>query len=395
MNILSLIGRENEFFSEDVLSYEKTLKEIIRNSNFLIIGGAGSIGQALTKEIFKRDPKSIHVIDISENNMVELVREIRSTIGYKSGEFKTFSLDFGSAEFDALIQNEGPYDFIFNLSAMKHVRSERDPYTIMRMIKVNILNTIRCMELTKSFKLENFFCVSTDKAANPVNMMGASKRIMEMFLMKESHYQKVSMARFANVAFSDGSLLHGFNQRFLKKQPFSAPQDVKRYFITPQESGELCLLSGLLGNNKEIFFPKLSADLNLISFSDLAIKYLECQDFEPYICSTEEEARDSMQDLFLEKKWPCFFFNSDTTGEKSFEEFYTEDEELLMDKFKNIGIIKANLNYDEEKLYHFETSIYGLLEKQTWSKDQIKKIFQDLLPNFDHIEKNKNLDQRM
>tara|TARA_B100001287_G_C22680466_1_gene530061 strand:+ start:2240 stop:3427 length:1188 start_codon:yes stop_codon:yes gene_type:complete len=395
MNILSLIGRENEFFSEDVLSYEKTLKEIIRNSNFLIIGGAGSIGQALTKEIFKRDPKSIHVIDISENNMVELVREIRSTIGYKSGEFKTFSLDFGSAEFDALIQNEGPYDFIFNLSAMKHVRSERDPYTIMRMIKVNILNTIRCMELTKSFKLENFFCVSTDKAANPVNMMGASKRIMEMFLMKESHYQKVSMARFANVAFSDGSLLHGFNQRFLKKQPFSAPQDVKRYFITPQESGELCLLSGLLGNNKEIFFPKLSADLNLISFSDLAIKYLEHQDFEPYICSTEEEARDSMQDLFLEKKWPCFFFNSDTTGEKSFEEFYTEDEELLMDKFKNIGIIKANLNYDEEKLYHFETSIYGLLEKQTWSKDQIKKIFQDLLPNFDHIEKNKNLDQRM
>ena len=395
MNILSLIGREYEFFSEDVLSYEKTLKEIIRNSNFLIIGGAGSIGQALTKEIFKRDPKSIHVIDISENNMVELVREIRSTIGYKSGEFKTFSLDFGSAEFDALIQNEGPYDFIFNLSAMKHVRSERDPYTIMRMIKVNILNTIRCMELTKSFKLENFFCVSTDKAANPVNMMGASKRIMEMFLMKESHYQKVSMARFANVAFSDGSLLHGFNQRFLKKQPFSAPQDVKRYFITPQESGELCLLSGLLGNNKEIFFPKLSADLNLISFSDLAIKYLEHQDFEPYICSTEEEARDSMQDLFLEKKWPCFFFNSDTTGEKSFEEFYTEDEELLMDKFKNIGIIKANLNYDEEKLYHFETSIYGLLEKQTWSKDQIKKIFQDLLPNFDHIEKNKNLDQRM
>ena len=220
----------------------------------MVIGGAGSIGQAVCHQIFKRDPKLLHVVDISENNMVELVRNIRSTIGYGSGIFETFAIDCGSSEFESLINHEGPYDYIFNLSALKHVRSEKDPYTLMRMISVNIFNTIKVTKLAKDMDAKKYFCVSTDKAANPVNMMGASKRIMEMFLMRESLTQNVSMARFANVAFSDGSLLHGFNQRFSKKQPFSAPNDVSRYFVTPEESGELCLLSGLKGNNRDIFF---------------------------------------------------------------------------------------------------------------------------------------------
>jgi FlaA1/EpsC-like NDP-sugar epimerase len=246
MNILNIIGRDKELFSSDIESYQIKLLDTVSNSRFLVIGGAGSIGQAVTKEIFKRGPATLHVVDISENNMVELVRDIRSTIGYGEGEFRTFAIDCGGGEFEALVSTEGPYDYVFNLSALKHVRSESDPYTLMRMIMVNIFNTIKTLRLAKKMGATKYFCVSTDKAANPVNMMGASKRIMEMFLMRESLTQEISMARFANVAFSDGSLLHGFNQRFAKKQPFSAPNDVRRYFVTPQESGELCLLSGLL-----------------------------------------------------------------------------------------------------------------------------------------------------
>ena len=243
MDYLELIGRNQELFSNDFSVLEKDLLKEITSSRFLIIGGAGSIGQAVSKEIFKRDPQSLHIVDISENNMVELVRDIRSTEGYGSGDFKTFAVDCGSVEFEALMAREGPYDYVFNLSALKHVRSESDPYTLMRMIMVNVFNTIKTLRLANKMGAKKYFCVSTDKAANPVNMMGASKRIMEMFLMRESLDQKISMARFANVAFSDGSLLHGFNQRFAKKQPFSAPTDVRRYFVTPQESGELCLLS--------------------------------------------------------------------------------------------------------------------------------------------------------
>jgi FlaA1/EpsC-like NDP-sugar epimerase len=245
--VLGLIGRKSTLFGDDVDVLSDALSSLVKSSRFLVIGGAGSIGQAVTKEIFKRSPKVLHVVDISENNMVELVRDIRSTLGYIDGEFRTFAVDCGSSEFEALISSEGPYDYVFNLSALKHVRSEKDPYTLMRMLSVNIFNTLKTFRLARDNGAKKYFCVSTDKAANPVNMMGASKRIMEMFLMRESETMPISMARFANVAFSDGSLLHGFNQRFAKRQPFSAPNDVRRYFVTPQESGELCLMSGLLG----------------------------------------------------------------------------------------------------------------------------------------------------
>ena len=307
MNVLEIIGRDKELFSSDIDHCLKELSEIVQGSRFLVIGGAGSIGQAVTKEIFKRDPKALHVVDISENNMVELVRDIRSTEGYGNGDFRTFALDCGSVEFEALMVNEGPYDYVFNLSALKHVRSEKDPYTLMRMIMVNVFYTVKTLCLAKAMNAKKYFCVSTDKAANPVNMMGASKRIMEMFLMRESLTQDISMARFANVAFSDGSLLHGFNQRFTKKQPFSAPNDVRRYFVTPQESGELCLLSGLLGGNRDIFFPKLSEKLHLITFSEIAVQYLRERGYEPHECRSEDEARDRAEELIANKQWPCYF----------------------------------------------------------------------------------------
>ena len=393
--MLSLLGRKGPLFSSDITQLNLDLISMIKNGRFLVIGGAGSIGQAVTKEIFKRKPLKLHVVDISENNMVELVRDIRSTLGYIDGDFKTFAIDCGSLEFEALITSEGPYDYVFNLSALKHVRSEKDPFTLMRMLSVNILNTIKTFKLARDHGAKKYFCVSTDKAANPVNMMGASKRIMEMFLMRESKTMSISMARFANVAFSDGSLLHGFNQRVSKRQPLSAPSDVRRYFVTPQESGELCLMSGLLGDNRDIFFPKLNEQLDLITFSDIAERYLHDLGYEPHHCKSEDEARDSAMELINKRQWPCYFFKSDTTGEKDFEEFYTDAEDIDMHKYKSVGVIKNEPLYDENKLDQFLLNIEELQSNGNWNKQEIIKLFFDLLPDFAHKETGKYLDQRM
>ena len=395
MNLLKLIGRHEVLFDFDIAAHDDYLDSEISKSRFLVIGGAGTIGQAVAQEIFKRDPKALHVVDISENNMVELVRDLRSSEGYGSGDFKTFAVDCGSIEFEAIMINEGPYDYVFNLSALKHVRSESDPYTLMRMIMVNVFNTIKTLRLARKMKAKKYFCVSTDKAANPVNMMGASKRIMEMFLMRESLTQKISMARFANVAFSDGSLLHGFNQRFNKKQPFSAPNDVRRYFVTPQESGELCLLSGIFGNNRDIFFPKLSENLHLITFSEIAVRYLRERGYEPYQCKSEDEARDSAEELIANKQWPCYFFKSDTTGEKDFEEFFTEAEKIDMKRFETVGVIRNQPAFDEVKLDEFMNGIELLRSQAIWCKEDIVKLYYSLLPEFAHKETGKYLDQRM
>ena len=397
MDLLSLIGRDSELFSSDIVSHEDALKIIIQKSRFLIIGGAGTIGQSVTREIFKRDPRILHVVDISENNMVELVRDLRSSEGYGRGEFKTFAIDCGSLEFEALVNDQGPYDFVFNLSALKHVRSEKDPFTLMRMIIVNVFNTLKTLRMSREMGAKKYFCVSTDKAANPVNMMGASKRIMEMFLMRESLTQDISMARFANVAFSDGSLLHGFNQRFLKRQPFSAPNDVRRYFVTQQESGELCLLSGLLGQNRDIFFPKLSEKLHLITFSEIATSYLKERGYKPYECQSEKEARDRAEELIAKKCWPCYFFTSDTTGEKDFEEFFTDKEDLDMNRFETVGVIKNQPIFDEAKLDEFMIGIDFLREKGAWTKEDIIRLYFGILPEFSNTQKEtgKYLDQRM
>ena len=393
--ILQLIGRREELFKEDIAKYAKELKKSVSSSSFLVIGGAGSIGQAVTKEIFKRNPKKLHVVDISENNLVELVRDIRSSLGYIDGEFKTFALDVGSDIYDAFIKSDGKYDYVLNLSALKHVRSEKDPFTLMRMCEVNIFNTDKTLEQSIKNGAKKYFCVSTDKAANPVNMMGASKRIMEMFVHRRSQDINVSMARFANVAFSDGSLLYGFNQRIQKQQPIVAPNDIKRYFVTPKESGELCLMSCIFGENRDIFFPKLSEELNLITFSYIAIKYLEQLGYEPYLCESEDEARVLVKTLPKEGKYPCLFTKSDTTGEKDFEEFFTENETLDMDKFTNIGIIKNELDFDDEKLNSFENRIKELKNSMSWTKEDILEEFLKLLPNFGHKETGKYLDEKM
>lgn len=395
MNILNLIGREVQLFNRDIDNYEIRLKNEIQVSKFLVIGGAGSIGQAVVKEIFKRKPLKLHVVDISENNMVELVRDIRSSFGYIDGDFQTFALDIGSVEYDAFIEADGKYDYVLNLSALKHVRSEKDPFTLMRMIDVNIFNTEKTINQAIAKGAKKYFCVSTDKAANPVNMMGASKRIMEMYLMRKSEEINISTARFANVAFSDGSLLHGFNQRIQKKQPIVAPNDIKRYFVVPKESGELCLMSCIFGENRDVFFPKLSENLHLVTFADIAVRYLNELGYEPFLCETEDEARELIKTIPQQKKWPCLFTSSDTTGEKDFEEFFTENETLDMERFENLGVIKNGSGFDQIKLNHFTESIAKLKSDKSWVKEDIVKLFHDMIPDFGHKETGKYLDAKM
>ncbi|MDA8629738.1 UDP-N-acetylglucosamine 4,6-dehydratase [Bacteroidia bacterium] len=378
-----------------MLEQTNILDSSVGESSFLVLGAAGTIGQAVTKEIFKRNPKKLHCVDISENNLVELVRDIRSEYGYIDGDFQTFALDIGSPIYDAFIESDGVYDYVLNLSALKHVRSEKDPYTLMRMIEVNILNTIKTIQQSKAKGVKKYFCVSTDKAANPVNMMGASKRIMELFLMRESVDMNISTARFANVAYSDGSLLHGFKMRMEKHQPIVAPNDVRRYFVSKEESGQLCLMSTILGDNRDIFFPKLDAERHLIRFSDLATDFVKSREYQPYLCQSENQARELAKTLPSEGKWPCYFSPSDTTGEKDFEEFFTEGEALDLDRFERLGIVKSQMHYDSTLLDDFTTQIAAMRSNQSWNKLDIVALFQALLPEFQHLEKGKYLDAKM
>ena len=392
---LELIGRNTKLFINDINDYENKISKIISESKFLVLGGAGSIGQAVSKEIFKRNPQKLHIVDISENNLVELVRDIRSSFGYISGEFKTFALDIGTIEYDAFFNSDGKYDYVLNLSALKHVRSEEDAFTLMRMIDVNIFNTEKTLQQCIEKGVKKYFCVSTDKAAKPVNMMGASKRIMEMFVSRRSQSINVSMARFANVAFSDGSLLYGFNRRIEKKQPIVAPNDVKRYFIIDEESGELCMMSALFGNNQDIFFPKPNKDFQLMKFSEIAKMYLMNKNLMPKICNNETEARNMLKNSNVGNQWPCFFTKSTTTGEKDFEEFFTEKEELDMDTFSSIGIVKNKNSFNKDILDTFEHNINKLRKQSDWTKEDILKNFLEILPEFEHKETGTYLDEKM
>ena len=395
MDILKIIGRNTELFSEDILNHTQEIQEIVSSSRFLIIGGAGSIGLMITKEIFSRNPLKLHVVDSSENSIVELVRYIRSSMGYIDGDFKAYALDSGSDEYDAFIEDDGKYDYVINLAALKHVRSEKDPFTAMRMLCLNVLNTDKTLQQSIEKGVKKYFCASTDKANAPINIYGASKLIMEMFLVKNSRYIDISNARFANVAFSNGSLLDCFNHRIQKLQPIAAPEDVKRYFITPKECAELSLMSTLFGENLEIFFPRLRENLEPVTFTDILVRYLEELGYEPYLCETEEEARNLIHTLPAKGKWPCLFTKTDTTGEKITEEFHAENQAVNLKRFKNIGIIKNELSFDPEKIEYFVKRITEMKQSKKWSRIDLIDLISEIVPDFAHLEKNKFLDDKM
>lgn len=384
----------SSLFTSDLKTFGDLLCSRVERKRFLIVGGAGTIGSAVANEIIKRGPEAVHIVDISENNLVETVRYLRSSNALKS-ELLTFAIDAGGKEFDALIKHMPAYDFILNLSALKHVRSEKDPYTLNRLIDVNIFNAAKLARIVAEQNATKYFCVSTDKAANPANAMGASKRLMELFLLRESERIDISFARFANVAYSDGSLPHGFTKRFDNAQPISAPKDIRRYFISSEEAGQLCLLSTLLGDNLDIFFPKLTENLHESTFKDMAIDFLECKGFEAFECASEDEARKRSTELIAQKKWPCYFFESDTSGEKGFEEFFTSDEEVIMNKFDGVGIVKLNRNIDLQRLDSFEASLSEWRKSGSWDQQALIEILKNAVPEFQHVEKGKNLDQRM
>ena len=393
--IQSLLNRQNSLFQTDLQEHENDIVNIINHSSFLVLGGAGTIGQAVVKEIFKRNPKRLHVVDLSENNLAELVRDLRSSLGYIKGEFSTFVVDIGSVEFQLLLDSQQPYDYILNLSALKHVRSEKDVFSLLRMINVNIFNTHNCLTRFEKDNVKKYFADSTDKATNPVNLMGATKLIMEDLIFGSHVTYDVSSARFANVAFSDGSLLYGFRNRLEKRQPIVIPDNIERYFVTQQEAGELCLMSCLLGDNREIFFPKQTTDFKLLGFKPLLEKFLQQYDMQPLYCQTETEARDYNAYDRDKSYWPCFISKTDTTGEKPFEEFYSSDEETNFERFSTLGVIQKGQNCNQEKFDEFRSNIKSLIASGELNKQRVIEAIKILVPSLDHIEVNKSLDDKM
>ena len=395
MDELQLIGRKRECFLDDIEENGQKISAEIEGSKFVVIGGAGSIGRAVSRELFKRNPKVLHVVDISENSLVSLVRDLRSSFGYIEGDFQTFCIDATGAELKHLFR-EYKYDYVLNLSALKHVRSEQNRFSLMRMIEVNVFANQYIMQLCDEIHCRKFFCVSTDKAANPANIMGATKRIMEKLVFDSAYATSSSMARFANVAYSDGSLLAGFRDRISMNQPISCPIDIQRYFILSREAANLCLLSTILGQDGDIYFPNNQKEIAPTSFLDVAEIFLEQNGYKLKRVFDEDEARAQVVNFKSEGFWPVYTFESDTTGEKSLEEFYTDTENVDFEKFREVGIIQRKKQDDYRiEVENFVNDIIALREVGRYSRDSILELITQAVPEFEHIEKGKFLDQKM
>jgi len=389
--------RSKSLLADDLIRFDFDLKKRINDKKVLVIGGAGTIGSSYIKAILKYNIKSLVVVDINENGLTELVRDLRSSTNYNIPEdFITYPINFGDRVFEKLFRKLGPFDIVANFAAHKHVRSEKDIFSIEAMIENNVLRARKLLDLLVEFPPEHFFCVSTDKAANPVNIMGASKKLMEELIMSYSSEIPIKTARFANVAFSNGSLPLGFLDRLNKKQPWSCPLGIRRFFVSPQESGELCLIACIMGESGDIFFPKLDEINDMIPFDGIALELLTSLGFKPDICKTEEEAKAKA--LLLDDNstsYPIYFFGSDTSGEKSFEEFYTEEEQLDLNSFINLGIIKNSKKRNKKEINEIFNRLNKLFQEVEFSKSNVVEILKEYLPNFQHIEKGKGLDQNM
>ena len=389
--------RKESLFSKDLLTFHNRLTEKTEGRSALVIGGAGTIGSSFIKALLKFNICKLYVVDINENGLTELVRDLRSSVGLNvPDDLKTYPISFSDPVFKKMFLASGPFDIVANFAAHKHVRSEKDHYSIEAMIQNNVLKAKGLLDLLVQNPPEHFFCVSTDKAANPVNVMGASKKIMEDLILAYSDRLQISTARFANVAFSNGSLPFGFMERLAKQQPFSSPLNIKRYFVSPEESGQICLLACLLGDSGEIFFPKLDYNKNMKTFSSIGVSLLKELGFEADICTTEDEAREKATQLKANSStYPVYFFESNTSGEKYFEEFYTVDEQLDVDSFSGLGVIKNTQGKSTKELMEIFSNLESAFNSESISKASVVQVLKTYLPNFDHIEKGKNLDQSM
>jgi FlaA1/EpsC-like NDP-sugar epimerase len=392
----SVTGRNESLLQSDLEQHDNEISKQINDKSVLVIGGAGTIGSSYIRALLRYHPKRLYVVDINENGLTELVRDLRSTTGLNiPDDFKTYPIDFGSNIFEQLFCSEGTFEIVANFAAHKHVRSEKDSYSIAAMIDNNVIKAHRLLKLLSTTPVEHFFCVSTDKAANPVNIMGASKKLMEEMILAYASNIPVTTARFANVAFSNGSLPFGFLERFSKQQAWSCPRDIKRFFVSPEESGQLCLIASVLGKSGDIFYPKLDVN-DMKPFSDIACCLLEAWGWQVDACESEEEARQKAALLTDESTaYPVYFFNSDTSGEKPYEEFYTENEVLDTQTFVKLGVIKNAPRRTIEALDIIIKDFKTLFMQGKVEKTQTVNLLEQYLPNFRHIETGKNLDQKM
>lgn len=392
----SVIYRPNSMFTQDIEANEVTLSKEIRGTKVCVIGGAGSIGSSFIKAILRFEPVSVIVVDLNENGLAELVRDVRSIEGlYVPEEFRCYTLNFADPIFERIFHEEKGFDIVANFSAHKHVRSEKDKYSVQALIENNDIKAKKLMDLLTVYPPKHFFCVSTDKAANPVNIMGASKRIMEDLVMAYNKYFKVTTARFANVAFSNGSLPDGWLHRLQKKQPLAAPSDVKRYFISPEEAGQICMLACILGKGGEIFFPKLGEE-QMLTFSSICDDFVKVEGFTKLVCKNDSEAKRYAANMSYDSEaYPVVYFKSDTTGEKAYEEFYTPNEKINMKRFSALGVIESMINRPITEIESFFKELEDIFAKDNFTKEEIVESIKKFIPNFQHEEKGKNLDQKM
>ena len=388
--------RTKSMFAEDIEANKEKLRTEIENKSVLVIGGAGTIGSSFIRSVLKYKPSKLFVVDTNENGLTELTRDLRSTAdGYVPEIYLTYPISYADPVFEKIFRKENGFDIVANFSAHKHVRSEKDLYSVEALIKNNVINARKLLDLLSEFPPKHFFCVSTDKAANPVNIMGGSKKIMEDMIMAYSSKYPITTARFANVAFSNGSLLDGFIQRLMKNQPLSAPNDVRRYFVSPEESGEICMLACMLGNSGEIYFPKLQPE-QMLTFSEIATAFLKKLGYNAVECNSEEEARQMAKNrLETETNYPVFYFGSDTTGEKTYEEFFTDTEDVEFSSFHALGVIKDVPKRSVPEIDLFFSNLTQLFQNPNTEKSDIVEAMKDFLGNFDHEEKGKNLDSKM
>lgn len=389
--------RPNSLLQKDLEHFDGELQQRINGKNVLVVGGAGTIGSHYIKAILKFNIAKLVVVDTNENGLTELVRDLRSSTEYHiPEEFITYPVNFGDRVFEKIFRYHGPFEIVANFAAHKHVRSEKDIFSIEAMIENNVLRARKLLDLLLEFPPEHFFCVSTDKAANPVNVMGASKKLMEELIMAYADQLPIKTARFANVAFSNGSLPLGFLDRLEKKQPWACPLGIRRFFVSPQESGELCLIASILGESGDIFYPKLDEERDMIPFDEIALDLLRELGLKADICQTEEEARQKALTLGDNPtSWPIFFFGSDTSGEKSFEEFFTDEEIRDEEKFFNLGVVKNEKHKNFKEINTIFADLKNLFESSYITKEKVVYILQSYLPTFEHMETGKGLDSKM